>query len=284
MGSYLIPGSLGGGIDRESFRGYPLAPMQCPNCSSQEPDGAAECRSCNIIFEKWRQRAAAPAAAPPAEAAASAAAAAVSGTPWLSIALGALVAVGGGGTVLYQTVLKKAVGAYVTAQMEANSVKDSAKALEAADRIMLMEVPGGAEGVVSSEASLFSIRIRMAVLRGKEARVVMLLMGARGFDDAKDNSAEMAQKKLADKFTIESTEVRKSKISGQDADVRVSRGYMPIDPKSAPPGAPARVAVASWTGSVLCAKDRITVVGLAFGEGEEAALPGVFASLKCLGS
>ena len=126
--------------------------------------------------------------------------------------------------------------------------------------------------------------MRLAVLRGKEARVVMALMSATGVEDDHDKSAESAQRKLAEKFTIESTAVKKVKISGQETDVTVSRGFMPIDPKSAPPGAPARVAVTSWTGSTLCGKDRVIAVALAFGEGEEDALPGVFDSMKCRGS
>ncbi len=255
--------------------------MQCPNCASQEPDGAVECRACMIIFEKWRQRAAVAAVSPPPEPAAAPAAA---GIPWMATALGSLLALAGGGTIVYELVLKKAVGAWVATQLEANSVKDPAKALEAADRIILLEIPGGAEGIVSSEASLFSIKMRLAVLRGKEARVVMALMSATGVEDDHDKSAESAQRKLAEKFTIESTAVKKVKISGQETDVTVSRGFMPIDPKSAPPGAPARVAVTSWTGSTLCGKDRVIAVALAFGEGEEDALPGVFDSMKCRGS
>lgn len=261
--------------------------MQCPNCAGQVPDGALECGSCQIIFEKWRQRAAAAAAAavtaPPTPEPAAAAAAA-SGISWLGAALGALLALGGGGTILYQTVLKKAVGAWVAAQLEVNSKKDPAQALAAAERIILHDIPGGAEGLVSSEASLFSIRMRMVVLRGKEAKVVLALMGVRGVDEKDDKSVEAVQRKLAEKFTIENTEVKKSRISGSDADITISRGFMPIDPKEAPPGAPSRIAVASWVGSVSCAKDRVTAVALAFGEGEEETLPAVFASLKCVGS
>ncbi len=255
--------------------------MLCPNCANQEPDGAKECGSCQIIFEKWRQRAAAASLSPPPEE--PAAAAPTGGIPWGTLALGALLALGGGGTA-YQFVLKKAIGGWVAAQLEANSVKDPAKAVDAANRIILVDIPGGAEGIVSSEASMLWIKMRLAVLRGKEARVVMVVMGASGVEDEQDKSAEEAQRKLADKFTIESTTVKKIKISGQDADVSVSRGFMPIDPKSAPPGAPARVAVTAWTGSTLCAKERVIVMAMAFGEGEEDALPGVFDSMKCRGS
>lgn len=29
--------------------------MKCPNCGYEQPDGSAECASCQIIFEKWRK-------------------------------------------------------------------------------------------------------------------------------------------------------------------------------------------------------------------------------------
>ncbi|MBI4064029.1 MAG: hypothetical protein HY401_06975 [Elusimicrobia bacterium] len=33
--------------------------MDCPNCKKPQPDGAAECSDCGLIFEKWRNRQAA---------------------------------------------------------------------------------------------------------------------------------------------------------------------------------------------------------------------------------
>lgn len=38
--------------------------MKCPNCGHEQPDGAAECICCQIIFEKWKQRRTEPAARP----------------------------------------------------------------------------------------------------------------------------------------------------------------------------------------------------------------------------
>jgi hypothetical protein len=37
--------------------------MQCPHCSHEEDDAAAECSQCGLVFAKWRARLQAPAAA-----------------------------------------------------------------------------------------------------------------------------------------------------------------------------------------------------------------------------
>ncbi len=38
--------------------------MKCPNCGYEQPDGSAECASCQIIFEKWRKLHGGPAGQP----------------------------------------------------------------------------------------------------------------------------------------------------------------------------------------------------------------------------
>ena len=59
--------------------------MPCPNCAAPAADGALDCASCGLVFEKWRRKQAAAASAPAAAAVPPVPAAAA--FDWLELAL-----------------------------------------------------------------------------------------------------------------------------------------------------------------------------------------------------
>lgn len=255
--------------------------MRCPNCSLEQPDGAAECSGCQIIFEKWyRKQASAQTAASPAAAAPAAAPGGGSSTALKAVVISALVAAAG--PLIWKLGVKKAVERYVVASLEMNKTEDPVSAAAAAGEIISFEIPGGAEGVASSHAGLLGIRAKVAVVGSKQSGVMLLLMAFSGLEES-DTKGSVGQfkEKLAGRLRIEKSEVRKGRIAGEPADITVDRGYLPVPAESSPTGKPVDLPMISYLGQAKCADDDIIIWSMGFGDNGEASVSSVFDSLRC---
>ena len=258
--------------------------MRCPNCGIEQPDGATECQGCQIFFEKWRKRQVSPqpAAPAPSQPGPVAGGGEASSGVMKGVMLSGLLVVAG--PLAWKLVVKGAAERYVMIQLERNKTESPAQAVAAAEEILIFAIPGGAEGLVSSSASLLGIKANVAAVGNKKSGVMLLLMAISGLDEpGPDEALKSFKKEMAGKLKIEKTEVKSDRVAGESADITIDRGALPLDAKSNPTGRPVDLPMVSYLASVKCSKDTVMVWSMGLGESGEGNVSDVFKSLKCKG-